>query len=50
MTTKIKDKKLLQYLDAYCIITGTKQSDYILQAVKDKLQKDLKSFKVQEVK
>ena len=41
----IKDKELLKYLDAYCLLFKIKPNDYIINAIETQLNKDLRLCK-----
>lgn len=40
----IKDKQLLKYLDAYCMIMDITINDYIINAIESHLNEDLRNI------
>lgn len=42
----ITDKKLCKELDAYCLITNTNKTKYVVNAVKQRIEEDMKKLKM----
>ncbi|MBQ1550527.1 MAG: hypothetical protein IIZ67_00355 [Bacilli bacterium] len=43
----IYDKKLIKKLETVCMATGTNRTHYVIDAIRDKVEKDLKKVKSQ---
>ena len=46
-SARIKDKKLVKELEAYCLITNTNKTKYVIEAIREKLMFDMDDLKTE---
>lgn len=44
-SARITDRKLVKELEAYCLITNTNKTKYVIQAIREKLMFDMDDLK-----